>query len=54
VVVVTEIQELLSCKLRAVVGDDGVRDPEAVNDIGEESHRLLRSDVGDGPDLDPF
>jgi hypothetical protein len=37
------------CKLskpsQAVVGDDGVRDPETMDDVGEELHRLLGPDA---------
>jgi hypothetical protein len=29
----------------AVVGDDGVRDPEAMDDVGEERHRLFGPDA---------
>jgi hypothetical protein len=54
VVVVAEVQELLPRKLRAMVCDDGVWDPEATDDVGEENYCLFRSDIGDGSDLDPF
>jgi hypothetical protein len=54
VVVVTEVQELPSCELCVVVGDDGVWDSEAMNDVGEESYCLLGPDVVDGLDLDPL
>jgi hypothetical protein len=36
VVVVTELQEFSTSELCAIVGDDGIRNPEAVNDIREE------------------
>jgi hypothetical protein len=42
VVVVAEVQELFSGELRAIVGDDGVWDPESMDDVGE------------GLDLDPL
>jgi hypothetical protein len=45
VVVLAEVQELLASELGAVVGDDGVRDPKAMDDVGEERHRLLGSDA---------
>jgi hypothetical protein len=45
VVVLTEVQELPASELGAVVGDDGVRDPKAMDDVGEERHRLLVPDV---------
>jgi hypothetical protein len=46
VVVLAEVEELLPSELGAVVDDDGVRDPETMDDVGEECHRLL------GPDAD--
>jgi hypothetical protein len=48
VVVLAEVQELLPSELRAIVGDDEVRDPEAMDDVGEERHRLLEPDAGRG------
>jgi hypothetical protein len=54
VAVATEIHELLSCDLCTVVHDNRVWDPEAMNDFREESHHLLRLDVGEGSDLDPL
>jgi hypothetical protein len=36
VMVVVEIQKLLAGKLGAVVHDDAVRNPKAVDDVGEE------------------
>jgi hypothetical protein len=44
VVVLAEVQELLGSELGAIVGDDGVWDPEAMDDVGEERHRLLGLD----------
>jgi hypothetical protein len=29
----------------AVVGDDGIRDPKAMDDVGEERHHLFRPDA---------
>jgi hypothetical protein len=52
VVVGTETHELLSCELCAIVCNDGVRDPEAMNDIREECYRLLRFDASERSDLD--
>jgi hypothetical protein len=46
VVVVAEVQELFSGELCAIVGDDGVRDPKSMDDVGEERHRLLGPDAG--------
>jgi hypothetical protein len=45
VVVFIEVQELPS-ELCAIVGDDGVWDPKAMDDICEERHRLLGPDAG--------
>jgi hypothetical protein len=46
VVVLAEVQELLPSELRAIVSDDGVWDPKAMDDVCEELHRLLRLDAG--------
>jgi hypothetical protein len=46
VVVLLEVQELLVSELGAVVSDDGVRDREVMDDVGEERHRLLGPDAG--------
>jgi hypothetical protein len=54
VVVVAEVLELFSGELRAIIGDDGVWDPESMDDVGEECHRLLGPDAGQGSDLDPL
>jgi hypothetical protein len=48
VVVIAKIIELPSCELHVVVGDDGVRDFKAMDDVREKSHRLLGPDVGKG------
>jgi hypothetical protein len=45
-VVLAEVQELLPSELRAIVGDDGVWDPKAMDDVCEEHHRLLGPDAG--------
>jgi hypothetical protein len=44
VVVLAEVQELSASELGAVVRD-GVRDPKAMDDVGEERHRLFGPDV---------
>jgi hypothetical protein len=54
VVIVAEIKELFTGELCAVVGDDGVWDPEAMDNISKEEHRLLRFDLRDCPSLNPF
>jgi hypothetical protein len=45
VVILAEVQELYAGELGAVVGDDGVRDPKAMDDVGEERHRLFGPDA---------
>jgi hypothetical protein len=45
VVVFVEVQELLASELGVVVGDDGVRDTKAMDDVGEERHRLFGPDA---------
>jgi hypothetical protein len=47
VVFVTKFQEFPAGELRAVVGDDGVRHSEPVDDISEERHGLLCPEVHD-------
>jgi hypothetical protein len=54
VVVAAEVQELIYYKLGVVICDNGVGDPEAMDDVSKEHHCLLGPDVGEGPDLDPF
>jgi hypothetical protein len=50
--ILAEVQELSASELGAVVGDDGVQDPKAMDDVGEERHRLFRPDAVQGSDLD--
>jgi hypothetical protein len=45
VVILAEVQELSAGELGAIVGDDGVRDPEAMDDVGEGRHRLFGPDA---------
>jgi hypothetical protein len=54
VVVVVEVQKLFTNKLGAIVRDDTVRNPKAVDDVGEKEHSLLGPDAGDGAGLDPL
>ena len=54
VVVVVERQEFLASELCPIVGDDGVRNPEPVDDISEEQYRLLGFDLSDRTSLDPL
>jgi hypothetical protein len=39
--VIAEIQELLASELGAIVCDDAVRNPKAMDDVGEEQRSLL-------------
>ena len=54
VVVVTERQKFMSGEFCPIVGDDGVWNPEPVDDISEEQYRLLEFDLSDRTSLDPF
>ena len=54
VVFITELEDLLSGKLHAIVRDDGVRDSKAMDDVKEEQHGLLRLDRGDRSSLYPL
>jgi hypothetical protein len=45
VVILAEVQELSVGELGAVVGDDGVRDPKAMDDVGEERYCLFGPNV---------
>src|SRR5688572_17943419 len=54
VVILAKIQEFSTGELGAVVGDDGVGDPKAMDDVGEERHRLLGPDAVQRSDLDPL
>ena len=47
VVLITESEDLLSGELQAIVRDDGVQDPKAMDDVKEEQHGLLELDCGD-------
>jgi hypothetical protein len=52
--VIVEVHEFLPRELGPVVGDDAVRDPEAVDDVEEELHRIVRAGLGDQLYLDPL
>ena len=54
VMLIVEIQELLTGEQSAVVSDDEVGNLKPVDDVGEEKDSLLGADVGDGSSLDPF
>jgi hypothetical protein len=51
---VAEIQKFFTSELGAVVCDDTVGDPKAMDNVGEKEHSLLRPDAGDGAGLDPL
>ena len=53
-VVIIECQELVAGELCPIVDDDGIWNPEPVDDISEERHCLLGFDSGDRTSLDPF
>ena len=48
------IEELLSGELRAIVHDDGVWDPKAMDDVKEEQYSLLGLDYEDRSSLYPL
>ena len=54
VVLIAESEELLLGELRAIVHDNGVWDPKAMDDVKEEQHGLLRLDHGDRSSLYPL
>ena len=54
VVFIIESKELLPDELRAIVRDNGVRDPKVMDDVKEEQHGLLRLDRGDRSSLYPL
>jgi hypothetical protein len=51
---VAEIQKLFTSELGAVVRDDTIGDPKAMDNVGEEEHSLLGPDAGDKAGLDPL
>ena len=51
---IAELEELLSSELHAIIRDDRVWDFEAMEDVEEEQHVLLRLDRGDQPSFYPF
>jgi hypothetical protein len=54
VVVVIEIEELLSSEQGVVVSDDRVRDTKAVHNVLDKGHWLFGANFRQGPSLDPF
>jgi hypothetical protein len=54
VMVTAEAQELFPCELSVIVHDNGVGDPEVMDDVCEECYYLLGFDVGEGLDFDPL
>jgi hypothetical protein len=53
-VIIAKIKELFAGELHVVVGDDGVWDPEEMDNISKEEHCLLRFDSRDWPSLNPL
>jgi hypothetical protein len=51
--VITKIQEPIPGELGAIVGDDGVGDPEAESNILDKTYCLLGANLGKGPCFDP-
>jgi hypothetical protein len=54
VMVTAEAQELFPRELSVIVHDNGVGDPEVMDDVCEECYYLLGFDVGEGLDFDPL
>jgi hypothetical protein len=54
VVVVAEIQKLFASELGAIVRDDAVGNPKAVDDVSKKEHNLLGLDAGDRTGFDPL
>jgi hypothetical protein len=51
---IAKLQEFPARELGPVVGDDGIGHSKAMDDVGEERHRLLRPEVRDGAHLYPL
>jgi hypothetical protein len=51
---VAEFQEFPARELGPVVGDDGVWHSEAMDDVGEERHRLLCPEICNGAHFYPL
>jgi hypothetical protein len=54
VVLVAKLQELPAGKLGPIVGDDGIRHPESVNDVSEECYGMFCPEIFDWAHLDPL
>ena len=54
VLLIAELNEFFTGDLRAIICDDGVRYPKAMDDVEEEQHGLLGFDHGDRSSFDPF
>ena len=54
VIFIVESEKLLFDELRAIVHDDGVWDPKAMDDVKEEQHGLLGLDSRDRSSLYPL
>ena len=53
-VIIAKFEEFFLREICAIVRDDGVRHPKAVDDVLEESCSLRRFDRRDRPCFDPF
>jgi hypothetical protein len=53
-VIIEEVKELFTVELHAIIGDDGIWDPEAMNNIGKEEHHLLRLDSRNWSSFNPL
>jgi hypothetical protein len=53
-VIIEEIEKLFTNESYTIVGNNGVWDPEAMDNICKEEHRLLKLDSCDWPSLDPL
>jgi hypothetical protein len=54
VIVITKIQEHLSCELSAIIISDRVRDAKTENYVLNEIHSLLGANFSQGLHLDPL
>jgi hypothetical protein len=54
VVVITEVQDLLSGELGVVVGDDSIGTPKAEGNVLDKSYSFFGANFGQGLSLDPL
>jgi hypothetical protein len=53
-VIIEEVKELFTGELHAIIGDDGIWDTEAMNNIDKEEHHLLRLDSHNWSSFNPL